>query len=56
MKGRAGKRKVKRVVFLVVAVPVLALLGYAWTDGGRQPLRDIVEPVPVPGPHSGNAK
>lgn len=56
MKGRAGKRKVKRVVFLAVAVPVLALLGYAWTDGGREPLRDIVEPIAVPRPLSGNAK
>lgn len=34
---------------VVLAVPVIALLGYAWTDGGRQPLRDIVEPLPVPG-------
>lgn len=34
---------------MALAVPIVALLGYAWTDGGRQPLRDIVEPLPVPG-------
>jgi hypothetical protein len=27
---------------------VMALLAYAWIDGGREPLREISEPVPVP--------
>jgi hypothetical protein len=27
---------------------VLALLSYAWIDGGREPLREIVVPVAVP--------
>lgn len=52
MKGRAGKpakgRKVRRAVLTVLALPVAALLGYAWVDGGREPLREIVESVPVP--------
>ena len=26
-----------------------ALLAYAWADGGEEPLRDLAEPVPVPG-------
>ena len=28
---------------------VLALLVYAWIDGGRRPLRAISEPVALPG-------
>jgi hypothetical protein len=31
------------------AVLVLAVLVWAWIDGGKQPLRDIAEPVAVPG-------
>jgi hypothetical protein len=31
----------------LVAV-ILAILIYAWIDGGREPLREIVVPVPVP--------
>jgi hypothetical protein len=27
---------------------LLALLIYAWIDGGRAPLREIVVPVPLP--------
>lgn len=27
---------------------VLAVLTYAWIDGGREPLRDIAVPVAVP--------
>lgn len=34
------------VAGLIVAV--LALLIYAWIDGGREPLREIVVPVPLP--------
>lgn len=37
------------MVWIAAAVPVVAVLGYAWTDGGREPLRDIVEPIAVPG-------
>jgi hypothetical protein len=32
-----------------IGVVVLALLVYAWIDGGEEPLRPIVEPVAVPG-------
>lgn len=31
------------------AVLVLAVLAYAWIDGGREPLREIAVPVAVPG-------
>jgi hypothetical protein len=37
-------------VLLSVAVAGLAaLLVYAWVDGGREPVRDIVIDIPVPG-------
>lgn len=32
---------------LVAAVVVLAVLAYAWSNGGREPLREISEPVTV---------
>jgi hypothetical protein len=41
----------KRTVLTALALPVVALLGYAWVDGGRQPLRDIDQSVPIPGAH-----
>jgi hypothetical protein len=28
---------------------VLLLIAYAWIDGGEQPLREIAQPVAVPG-------
>jgi hypothetical protein len=31
------------------AAIVLLVLVYAWIDGGREPLRTITQPVPVPG-------
>ena len=31
-----------------VALLVLALLVAAWIDGGREPVREIVQPVAVP--------
>lgn len=31
-----------------VGALLLALLAYAWIDGGREPLRDIAVPVAVP--------
>jgi len=30
------------------AAAVLAVLGWAWHDGGREPVHTIVQPVPVP--------
>jgi len=35
-------------IVTVLAVLVLAVLVYAWIDGGREPLREIAVPVPVP--------
>ena len=32
-----------------VAAMLLALLVYAWVDGGREPLQDMAEPVALPG-------
>lgn len=37
-----------RLVIGLVAIVILALLGWAWVDGGREPLREIVQSVPVP--------
>lgn len=31
-----------------IAAIVLLVLAYAWIDGGREPLRPIAEPIPVP--------
>ena len=36
----------KRMGWIVALI--LALLIYAWIDGGEEPLRTIVEPVQVP--------
>ena len=33
----------------IAAVALAALLGWAWADGGQQPLRAISEPVALPG-------
>ncbi|MEZ5743265.1 MAG: hypothetical protein R3D89_05935 [Sphingomonadaceae bacterium] len=35
-------------VLAVLLVLVIAVLAYAWIDGGREPLRDISQPIPVP--------
>lgn len=40
----------KRLVLTALALPVAALMGYAWVDGGRRPVTDVVESLPVPGP------
>jgi hypothetical protein len=45
----------KRIVALV-AVLVLAVLIYAWSDGGREPVREIVQPVTAPLAVGGNAR
>lgn len=31
------------------ALLVLAVLVYAWIDGGRQPVKPIRQPIPIPG-------
>jgi len=38
----------KNAVSVLVAMIAL-LLAYAWYDGGEKPLREIVEPVDLPG-------
>jgi hypothetical protein len=40
----------------VLALLVLAVLAYAWIDGGREPLRNIAVPVSVPVVASGSAQ
>jgi len=37
----------RNAVLIVVAV-VLAVVAWAWIDGGRQPVREISVPVAVP--------
>ncbi|HET9628733.1 MAG TPA: hypothetical protein VFP14_04535 [Novosphingobium sp.] len=37
-----------RLALILIGVLVLVLLGWAWLDGGREPLREITEPVAVP--------
>ncbi len=39
----------RNTLLLALAAAVLSLLAYAWIDGGREPVRLIAEPVPVPG-------
>lgn len=36
-------------IVMALALLVLAVLAYAWIDGGREPLREIAVPVAVPG-------
>jgi hypothetical protein len=38
----------KRQIGWIAGALVIALLAYAWVDGGEEPLRPIVEPVRVP--------
>ena len=40
--------KSRRMVLAAIAVLLVALLAWAWADGGREPLREIAELVPVP--------
>ena len=35
------------LVWVMIAV-ILAVLAYAWIDGGREPVRIISEPIAVP--------
>ena len=46
-KGRESTMSGRRIGWLAVAL-ASALLLYAWVDGGEEPLRPIVEPVPLP--------
>lgn len=50
------RSKRRRTALTVLALPVAALLAYAWVDGGREPVRDIVETLPIPKPSEGAAK
>lgn len=51
-KGQAGRSGSwggrARIVVGGVIVASAALLSWAWVDGGREPLREIVQPIPVP--------
>lgn len=40
----------KRRMWLIggVGIVVVGFLAWAWMDGGREPVRQISEPVPVP--------
>ena len=44
VRGTGGKRKAG----LIVAIILVAILVWAWWDGGEQPLDQIVEPVKLP--------
>ena len=37
----------KRTLTLI-AIAIVALLAFAWVDGGREPQRMIEQPVPLP--------
>jgi hypothetical protein len=39
----------KSWILASAAAIVFMVLEYAWTDGGREPLREISEPVAEPG-------
>ena len=32
----------------IIAIVVIAVLSFAWIDGGREPQRMIEQPVPLP--------
>ena len=51
MKGR----KRRSVVLTGVAVVLVGVLGYAWVDGGREPVRDVTVNLPVPRQSSGQS-
>ena len=46
MVGKGGGRRTW--VLATAAAVVILILAYAWIDGGREPLRTIREPLPVP--------
>jgi hypothetical protein len=41
-------RRGRVVIAVAVLIAVVLVLGAAWIDGGREPVRPIVEPVPLP--------
>jgi len=41
-------RKRRSVVLTGVAVVLVGVLGYAWVDGGREPVHEIARSIPVP--------
>lgn len=43
--SRTGKA---RTLVVVVILALVAVCAWAWVDGGREPLREIVQPIPVP--------
>jgi hypothetical protein len=38
----------RRMALAALAILAVALLAWAWADGGREPLHEIAEPVAVP--------
>ncbi|SMQ74234.1 hypothetical protein SAMN06297468_2477 [Altererythrobacter xiamenensis] len=38
----------KRRIGLTVALVLIVALGLAWYDGGEEPIRPIVQDIPVP--------
>ena len=42
------RRTAPGVLAVVLVLGVVALVAWAWRDGGRSPVRDIVVPVQVP--------
>ncbi|WP_334182656.1 hypothetical protein [Novosphingobium sp.] len=42
------RRKFSGVAAVSIVLLAIAVLIWAWTNGGRSPVRDIVQPVPVP--------
>lgn len=48
MRGGNGRRGLSGWVVLVVSIALVAVLAFAWVDAGRQPVRELVVPVPVP--------
>jgi len=38
-----------RKLWWIPAILVLAIVAYAWVDGGREPVHEIAVPIQVPG-------
>ena len=43
-----GMNRPGRIALIVILVLAIVLLGWAWLDGGREPLHEIAQPVAVP--------
>lgn len=48
MRSTTAPRTFPKVALFIVIGLAMAVIGWAWIDGGREPLREIVEPVAVP--------